>query len=188
MAANIDLDPDENFLNLVTDSSSCYLTENDLHDFFHFDDKLCFNVLHVNCRSLNRNFEALQNLLSSVSGKLSVIAVSETWLTELSQDTFNLSGYTFASKCRTNKIGGGVGLYIDSTIDYKICSEVSFVSDSIECIFVELQQESSSNIIVGCVYRPPNTDVSIFNIELLTILNKIEGKKSRPTIIAGDFT
>ena len=92
MAANKDLDPDENFLNLVTDSSSCYLTENDLHDFFHFDDKLCFSVLHINCRSLNKNIEALQNLLSSVSGKLSVIALSEMYLTELSQDTFSLSG------------------------------------------------------------------------------------------------
>ena len=80
MAAIIDLDPDENFLNLVTDSSSCYVTEKELHDFFHFEDNLCFNVLHVNCRSLNKNFNGLQRLLSSVSGKLSVIAVSETWL------------------------------------------------------------------------------------------------------------
>jgi hypothetical protein len=41
--------------------------------------------------------------------------------------------------------------------------------------------------VVGCVYRPPNTDVSVFNLELLSILNKLERKKSRPTIIAGDF-
>ena len=85
------------------------------------------------------------------------------------------------------KIGGGVGLYIDSTIDYKVCADVSFVSDSIECIFVELPQKSSSTVVVGCVYRPPNTDVSVFNTKLLTILNKLESKKSRPTLIAGDF-
>ena len=92
------LDPDENFFNLIADSSSSYLTEDKLHGFFYFDKKDSFNAIHVNCRSLNKNFKALENLLTFISGKLTVIAVSETWLTELSEDTFNLMGYSFVSK------------------------------------------------------------------------------------------
>jgi hypothetical protein len=38
------------------------------------------------------------------------------------------------------------------------------------------------------VYRPPNTDISLFNTELLSILNSIEqGKKFSAAFIAGDF-
>lgn len=172
---------------MVADSSSSYLTEDKLQNFFKFDSPQNFNALHVNCRSLNKNFAALKNLLSSVSGKLSIIAVSETWLTELSQDTFNLIGFNFVSNCRKNKIGGGVGLYIDDDIDFKIRTDASVMSDLIECIFIEIQQMNSSSILVGCVYRPPNTDISLFNLELLAILNKLSDKKSKPTIIAGDF-
>ena len=187
MAELSDLDPDENFFNLIADSSSSYLTEDKLHGFFNFDKKDSFNAIHVNCRSLNKNFKALENLLTSISGKLTVIAVSETWLTELSEDTFNLMGYSFVSKSRTNKLGGGVGLYIDSNLEYKLRSDISLLNDSIECVFVEIQQKNSANIIVGCVYRPPNTDLSLFNLELLSILNKINGRNPKPTIIAGDF-
>ena len=42
-------------------------------------------------------------------------------------------------------------------------------------------------MIVGCVYRPPNTDLSLFNLEFLTILGKINERNPKPTIIAGDF-
>ena len=182
-----DLDPDENFLNLVAVSNSCYLTEDKLCEFFNSDKKDSFNAIHINCRSLNKNFKALENLLTSISEKLTVIAVSETWLTELSEDTFNLLGYSFVSKSRANKLGGGVGLYIDSTLEYKLRLDISLLNDFIECIFVEIQQKNSSNIIVGCVYRPPNTDLSLFNQEFLSIRGKMNEKNPKLTIIAGDF-
>ena len=122
-----------------------------------------------------------------MSQKLTVIAVSETWLTDLSEDTFNLTGYSFVSKSRNNKLGGGVGLYIDCNLEYKHRLDISFINDFIECIFVEIQQKNSANIIVGCVYRPPNTDLSLFNHEFLSILSKMNGRNPKPTIIAGDF-
>ena len=182
-----DLDPDENLLDLVIDGNSSYLTEDQLYKFFDFDDKYSFNVLHINCRSLNKNFKALENLLATISGTLSVIALSETWLTEISKDTFNILGYNFVSKNRTSKIGGGVGFYIDCNVDYTLRADISIMSDYIECIFIEIQQTNSNNIVVGCVYRPPNTDLALFNAELLDILNKINSKNFRLAVIAGDF-
>ena len=187
MADFSDLDPDENFLNLLPNSNSSYIAEDKLCEFFNFEEKDSFNAIHINCRSLNKNFKALENLLIFISEKLTVIAVSETWLTELSEDTFNLTGYSFVSKSRVNKIGGGVGLYIDCNLEYKLRLDISILNDYIECIFVELQQKNSSSIICGCVYRPPNTDLSFFNLEFLTILGKINGKNPKRTIIAGDF-
>jgi hypothetical protein len=46
----------------------------------------------------------------------SVIAVTETWLKDLTSDQVNISGYTFHSNHRNNKYGGGTGsLYIEYT-------------------------------------------------------------------------
>jgi len=43
----------------------------------------------------------------------------------------------------------------------------------IECIFVEITQQFTKNTIVGCVYRPPNTDIVMFNTELSKFLDSI---------------
>ena len=58
-----------------------------------------------------------------------------------------------------------------------------FLKVSLESIFIELV---SPNIIVGCVYRPPNFDLTLFNGILDTLLSKINSGKQR-CYIAGDF-
>ena len=55
-----------------------YVTENELEEFFRFSDNNNFNLLHVNCRSIKKNFRALTNLLRNISSSLSALAVSET--------------------------------------------------------------------------------------------------------------
>ena len=72
-----------------------YITESESHSFFRFDDLNAINLLHLNCRSLMKNFTGLQNLLSIISGKLTAIALTETWLTLNSKSTFHLPGYNF---------------------------------------------------------------------------------------------
>ena len=57
----------------------------------------------------------------------------------------------------------------------------------IESIFVELTQLGTQSILLGCIYRPPNTDVSLFNSTLLNLLQIINKKKYSTIAIAGDF-
>ena len=57
-----------------------------------------FNILHINCRSLNKNFNEVKNFISTVSNRLNVIALSETWLNESTASLFNIHGYNFVSK------------------------------------------------------------------------------------------
>lgn len=44
----------------------------------------------------------------------SVVSVSETWLHKSNSDLFNIPGYHFIPNSREHKLGGGVGLYIQS--------------------------------------------------------------------------
>ena len=168
-------------------STSKYITVDTLNSFFKFDDFSAINILHVNCRSLKKNFSPFKDLLNVMSHPLLAIAVSETWLSEHFQDVYSLPGYKFVSNSRVNKIGGGVGIYINETFEYKVRSDLSRMTSFIECIFIEICRVGKKNIIVGCVYRPPNTDLNQFNSEWLVILNSLVITKNTIVLIAGDF-
>ena len=49
----------------------------------------------------------------------------ETWLTVPISELVNITGYNFVSNDRKSKIGGGVGIYLQS-IEYKILKECNF--------------------------------------------------------------
>ena len=54
-------------------------------------------------------FEKLECSLKSLNYKFDCIGLTETWLKEMeSTDIYNMNGYTFLSKPRTNKRGGGL--------------------------------------------------------------------------------
>ena len=66
---------------------------------------------------------------------------------------------------------------------YLVRNDVSII----KFLFVEIIQIRESNIIFGSVYRPPGTDVTVFNNELIKILNIVNAHKSKLAIIAGDY-
>ena len=84
-----------------------------------------FNLLHVNCRSINKNFKGLTNLLHGISQELSVVAISETWLNATNEDCFSICGYNYASKIRIGRDGGGVGMYINNALVYCVREDLS---------------------------------------------------------------
>ena len=49
----------------------------------------------------------------------SAVVVSETWLHKSNSDLFNIPGCHFVSNLRENKLVGGVGLYIQSDLNFK---------------------------------------------------------------------
>src|ERR1043165_7269477 len=156
---------------------SRYISEDQLEKFFNFNNKQAINVIHVNMRSLKKNFDKLESLLHVASGKLSVIAETETWLTDDTKDAFFLPGYSFVSKCRSGKIGGGVGMFIRSEICYLIRDDLCYSNDLIECMFAEMKSHGNSSIIIGCVYRPPSTNndsIDSFNSVFYEILQIID--------------
>jgi len=68
-------------------------------------------------RSLNKNFEKLEELLSQLGKMPEIIAISETKL----NSNFNsfLEGYTFLQSNSITK-AGGVGMFIKNSLVYKV--------------------------------------------------------------------
>ena len=167
-----------------------YITEEGLNNFFKVEDYSAVNMTHINARSLKKNFDKILSLISNISGTLTAIAISETWLTESLQDVFFISGYDFISKQRTEKIGGGVGIYVNSSLNYIVRNDLCRMTNYIECVFIEIVQDNDTNIVIGCIYRPPSSDhlcVETFNSDFSEILKMIDHGNAKTVLLAGDY-
>ena len=82
------------------------------------DNSICFSLLHLNIRNLNRNYDNLINCLASIKNKFSVIGISETWLAH-ADHAVDIDGYNFVHNHRPNRPGGDVGMYIDADLEFK---------------------------------------------------------------------
>ena len=143
--------------------------------------------LAINIRSLPKHFDDLSECLLSLNMLFSVVAVSETWLHKSNPDLFNIPGYHFTSNSREHKLGGRVGLYIQSDMNLKLRNDLQS-SDNLlyEPVFVEILRPHGKNTIVGCLCRPPDASLNDFNRSVKDILLAISFE-NKLSYIMGDF-
>ena len=97
-----------------------------------------------------------------------VLAINESRMDETVTDNeVHLAGYTIIRKDR-NRQGGGVALYVRSTINYR-----------------EIRKPKTKTILVGTWYRPPNSSIELFN-NFEAILNRLEDTNLEVSL-AGDL-
>jgi hypothetical protein len=140
-------------------------------------------IIHVNTRSLVRHYEDLLLLVSSC--KPHVIAISESWLdSSIADSEVAVPGFNFHRNDR-NRQGGGVAMYVSNPIASSIVESCSLPS-GLECIWISLSlKHLPSNFVIGCFYRPPQSDIRSLN----DVFASIEGLLSckRFVIACGDF-
>ena len=88
-----------------------YMTEDNFNDKYLGSCVNDLSLFHLNVRSLPRNHAKLKMYLSLLRNNFKFIGVSETWFTEATVHLYNIDGYNQVSVYRTDKRGGGVGLY-----------------------------------------------------------------------------
>ena len=116
-----------------------------------------FSLLHINARSLNKNFDSFEILLKSLQNfPFSIIGVTETWLHTTSPDMFDIQNYTMTRKDRINGRGGGVAMYIHDQLRYKPRPDLCI--EGMESLFIEIIYDKEKNIIIGVIYRPLTTN------------------------------
>ena len=151
-----DIDPDSNFLNLTSKGS--YYNEPELYDLIgNRKDAINFSLLHLNARSLLKNFVKFTQLLDSSQHEFSAIGISETWLIDINEDYVNIIGYRFISSNRVGRLGGGAGLYLYATLStLTLCLICARQTPPYLTLFLlKLKIHMEKNFIIGTVYRPP---------------------------------
>ena len=107
------------------------------------------------------------------------MAFTETLLKEYNHETYGITGYNAVHNYRTMKIGGAVALYVKDCIDFNVRHDLFNSSEHIEPAFIEIDKDcvgTNSNVIIGVIYRPPDTDISLFNESLCNILSGLQIK------------
>ena len=137
-------------------------------------------------RSLLKNLDQLNLMLGSLKKPFSVIGISETWLTDCTAELINITGYNFVSNHRKFKTGGGVGIYLQNDLQYKLLNECKLADpETIESSIVEITIPHGKNIIVGRVYRPPNQNTALLLYKFNDILSRIS--KNKQCYVMGDL-
>ena len=99
---------------------------------------------------------------------------------------FSIERFTLLTNNRIKKRGGGVCLYVTDNLESSMIEELSVMSDELESIFIEITVPGKQNIVVGEIYRPPNSNPTKFIETLLNLLSAPYLINKR-TYIMGDF-
>ena len=94
---------------------------------------------------------------------------------------FNIPGYNFVVKSRLHTTGGGVDLFVSET--YNFCLRDNLTDIVVESIFIKIVPD---NIIIGCFYRMPGSDISLFTAYIDNVLSKVNAERNK-CYLGGDF-
>ena len=145
-------------------------------------------VLHMNIRNLPNKIDELIDLLRILKQKnyeLDLILICETFITDANLYRCQLPNYSFEGLHRKHKKGGGVGIFINKKLKYKLRDDLSIFDEGIfESVFIELFSKNR-HIVAGEVYRIPNTSEKTFIEKYGVIIEKINAE-NKDIIIGTD--
>ena len=145
------------------------------------------NILYANVRSINNKLDELRLFISDKH--YDIVSITESWLTpEILDCTVNLPNFVVNRDDRHTKIGGGVCVWLNSSISYdRFYPSIEKPCD-IESVFLILKNYS---IIFITVYIPPGLNMTKYNAinefliaaidEVLSVLPDLK------VVLTGDF-
>ena len=148
------------------------------------------NICHLNTQSLTSSFAEFESMLYMY--KFDICTLSETWLTDNQHllEHVSIPGYDMLYRNRSNRRGGGVGIYIKDHIKYTQRRDLIEKEDELEHLWIEVQgKNKNSNVLVGVFYQP-NFDAQSQHTWLSKfdkLLNEILSSWSGQIVITGDF-
>ena len=113
-------------------------------------------IIHVNIRSLPKNFDSLQQLVNNLKNKPHVILVTETWLENGSLDAYKLKNYNLEATSQIDFRGKGAAMYIDTSLVYSRKTNLESTTEQFQSVFIELKNIGNRSIIIGSIYRSPS--------------------------------
>ena len=200
--------PDENFQEFVDNCNSVLNNiENDdreeddflsrinssYHNIEHInkikpDPLSSFNIIHTNLASINKHFDDLSRL----NVDFHIIGISEHKIRKDIPPTTNidLPGYHPFFYEPTETSHGGTGFYIKDSFVFKKRDDLNFNSKGdFESCFIELVFPDKKNVVVGCIYRHPSSQISIhqFSSDYIEPMLKKISSDNKTCILVGDF-
>ena len=80
-----------------------------------------------------------------------------------------MENYNSVHKTRKNKKGGGICIYINKSIHFKIRNDIDLFNDEIETASVEIVNNNLKNFIITGIYRPPKGNIKFFKVNVFIV-------------------
>ena len=142
------------------------------------------SILLQNIRSLSKNFDEFKIFQKSEKQAI-LICLSETWLKPTdNKQIFNLANYSSLFSSERKKRGGGVGIFVNCSANAKLLAKWEKVS--IQAISVLINYRGTE-IVITCVYIPPNCTKEATFSTLGSYLDEIVLKPNTKHILCGDL-
>ena len=190
LANNNDLDADAHHFNDCFSQNLGYVDTDRLNNVMCSDmDNGMPTILHLNARNLVSNIDLFCASLKLLKNKFSIIAVSETWTGQSTENCIELPGYNKVVKSRQARRGGGLAIFTDSELNVTIKNRPDLdvqCPDVFESLFIQVSNLSTKDILVGAIYKPPNTSSEDFTKCMSLLLDNIN-KENRPTYLMEDY-
>ena len=197
------LQPSQNLSSLYNDFNNLSHTVNENSanlincKYFDIDDinnleiinNSSLSLFHLNIASLPKHIHCLEELLASMKIDFDIIAISESRINKNNVSAHNivLQNYSF-DHCPTESTAGGTALFINNNLSFSPRHDLTIYKPfQLESNFIEIVNPKRTNIIIGCIYRHPNMDLSDFIENYLSILLDKISKENKTVYLLGDF-
>lgn len=97
------------------------------------------NFIHINIRSLYKNFDCLKTFLSCVPKTPDVMAITETWQQEHTKLLCSMEGYDSFHLVGTNREHGGITIFDKCELKTDSLMQFSLVNDNIEIFSTKIE-------------------------------------------------
>lgn len=155
----------------------------------NFNETNSLTILHVNIRGLKTNFEKLLNLLPVANTPFNILALSETNLKSLDDDSFfYIKDYSMVHSVKSDSSGRGTCFYISDSLHYDIIQNATITN--CESLWIEVSLPlctKTSKLIIGSLYRSPSSPIMPFIESLDFTLHNISAH-SKNVILCGDLS
>ena len=135
-----------------------------------------FTILQHNIRGLighQVELKLLMDTLNSKNSPIDILLLCETFLTKHTIGLVDIPGYDVISNHRKNFKGGGTAILIKKGIPYKRHRDLDvMIEKQVESTFIEITTKGGLPVIIGSMYKPPNTDAAEFLQPLREIIGK----------------
>ena len=127
------------------------------------------SVFHVNIRSLNKNFDALYELILSLPVSPDVICASKTRTKGNPLINISIPNYSFFHKDSLTN-AGEVAIYVSKKHQFKVIQEFKLTLKGCEEFWIKLisNKYSTHDIINGAIYRHPTKSIETYTTYLVS--------------------
>ena len=112
-------------------------------------------LLHVNIRSLHKNFDSFHDFLIALNVSPDVICLTETRIRTHLLSNIEIPNYSFVH-VDSKSAAGGVAIYVSCGLQYELCPIQHHLHDS-ESLWINLfENKPNNNYTIGVIYRHPS--------------------------------